>query len=224
MNKAKLKKNLQKSNQNKKYFQIKRNYALFSPIAKFANHNIVFILPKNQYICNRTFQQQLNELKMNYELRNAIIAGIIFGITMGFVSAYIYGATIALMAAPVAGVVFGGFLYVFVTSEVVKKQTKLENTTGIIHEGAANHFLGAESVGGKLYLLKDALEFKSHGFNVQNHNLTIYLKDIQEAKTYNLFWFIPNGLLIILKNGQIEKFVVNGRQNWIKNILGISTK
>ena len=155
---------------------------------------------------------------MNYELRNAIIAGIIFGITMGFVFAYIYNKEIALVSAPIAGVVFGGALYFFATSKVVKAQTQITNTE-IIHEGAANHFLGAESVGGKLYLLNNTLEFKSHGFNVQNHNLVINLKDIEQAETYNLLWIVPNGLKIILKNGQTEKFVVNNRTKWIEKIL-----
>ena len=62
---------------------------------------------------------------MNYELRNAIIAGIVFGILMGFAFAYIYNTSIALVSAPVAGVFFGSTLYIFVTSKVVKAQTQM---------------------------------------------------------------------------------------------------
>ena len=45
---------------------------------------------------------------------------------------------------------------------------------GVIFSGPANHFLNWEGTGGKLFLLKDKLWFKSHRFNLQNNEWQIF--------------------------------------------------
>jgi len=88
----------------------------------------------------------------------------------------------------------------------------------VIHSGKANHFLHGESVGGSLYLYKQKLQFKSHSLNIQNHVSDFELKQIEEVFLYNTLGLVPNGLAIRLLNGNVEKFVVNKRKEWKKEI------
>ncbi len=154
------------------------------------------------------------------EKRNSILAGIAFALLFGLFLAFSFEVEYALIAGPISGLAIGLALYLFVTSKTVKKQTQIENTDGepIIHSGGANHFKNIEAVGGKLYLFKDKLQFKSHNFNVQNHGESIVLNQIQEVILYNTLGIIPNGLAVKKNDGQTERFVVNGRRIWKEEI------
>lgn len=94
-------------------------------------------------------------------------------------------------------------------------ESKIEGT---IYEGAANHFVGIESVGGKLYLTSTALIFISHGFNVQRHQTCIPLADITGIETSNSLGLVPNSFIVHTISGTKEKFVVNKRKVWMENI------
>jgi hypothetical protein len=150
------------------------------------------------------------------EIKNAILAGIAFSILFGFVLAFQYNAHFAFIASPISGLAFGIITYFFVTSKTVKLQTQIENLDGqaIIHSGGANHFKNSEAVGGTLYLLSNRLHFKSHSFNIQNHEYIIELQQIKAVNFHNTLGLIPNGLSIITLNEQKEKFVVNNRKFW----------
>jgi len=74
--------------------------------------------------------------------------------------------------------------------------------------------------------LTDKLQFKSHSFNLQNHELVIYIDQIKVIAFYNNLGIVPNGLAISLKDGRQEKFVVSGRQLWkaeIEKLIVITT-
>ena len=90
----------------------------------------------------------------------------------------------------------------------------------LIKEGAANHFKGSEAVGGKLYLTNTRLIFKSHAFNVQAHEEAFQLGDITSVLPRKTLGIIPNGMTVTLKDGREEKFVINGRDDWMKQIAG----
>lgn len=149
-------------------------------------------------------------------LRNVAIAALSFTFLFGIIETFIAGIAYALIAAPIAGFIFGLLMYLFVNSKKVKEQTALakNDQDGIIYSGAANHFKNTEGVGGKLYLLNNRVEFKSHGFNIQNHAFNIYLTEVKELGFYKTLGIVPNGLKIILRNGEVEKFVVNNRSAW----------
>jgi len=85
----------------------------------------------------------------------------------------------------------------------------------IIHKGNANHQVGIESVGGKLYLTSDKLIFQSHKLNVQKHVFKIKVEEIKDIK-FSSFPF--NAFEFFDKDGNKEKFVVNGRKKWIAKI------
>ena len=159
------------------------------------------------------------------EIRTAILAGIAFGLLLGLFFAVKYDIRHALLAGAISGLVFGAALYLFVTSKTVEKQTQIENLDGqpVVHSGRANHFINGEAAGGKLYLLTDKIQFKSHNFNVQDHSQIIELDQIKEVSFYNTLGLVPNGLAITTLDGQTEKFVVNGRQLWKEEIEKLTT-
>jgi len=152
-------------------------------------------------------------------LRDSFYAAVIFAVVFGVIETYMVSIPFAALTAPIGGVLFGVFIYLFAGSKTVAKQTSL-NGDGeeIILSGRANHFKGAEAVGGKLYLLKDRLEFKSHGFNIQNHQQRIDIANITAVTFYNSLGIIPNGLQITTSYGEVEKFVINGRKHWKEEI------
>jgi hypothetical protein len=149
-------------------------------------------------------------------LRNTAIGALFFTIIFGTIEAFISGIAYASIAAPIAGAFFGLLMYLFLNSKKVKQQTALaeKDQDNIVYSGAANHFKNAEAIGGKLYLLTDRLEFKSHGFNIQNHAFNIHLTEIKGLTFYKTLGVVPNGLQLTLANGETEKFVVNNRTVW----------
>jgi len=95
----------------------------------------------------------------------------------------------------------------------------LEGEGNAILCGGANHFKNWEAVGGKMVLFHDLLVFKSHKFNIQNHQLHLPLNEISNIEPYAVWGLVPTGLKISLANGQTEKFVVGNRDEWIAAIL-----
>jgi hypothetical protein len=88
----------------------------------------------------------------------------------------------------------------------------------VVREGGANHFKGAEGVGGKLALTNKRLVFKSHQLNVQNHAESFLLENVRQVaavKTWNLF---KNGLRVMLTNNEVHQFVVDEPAEWIREI------
>jgi hypothetical protein len=166
--------------------------------------------------------------------KNRIRAGIIFGIAMAAfyiiqdllsndkqAPNYILKAVVpGLIAGVLAGVLFGWLIGRFVKSRFVSETTKIQ--TGIdedvLFETPANHFKGIEAVGGKLYLTNTRLIFKSHKLNVQNHELSINLTNIQNVTRYKSLGFIKNGLSVTTMDNKTEKFVVEQGEEWLKHL------
>jgi len=150
------------------------------------------------------------------KIKNSMLAGLFFGLFFGTCQAFSHGINSAIISAPISGLLFGLYIHLFGNSKAVKRQTQIETKDGesIIHSGGANHLKNREAVGGKLYLLTDKLQFKSHRLNLQNHEFTIHIDQIKEVTFYNNLGIIPNGLAISLEDGRQEKFVVSDRQLW----------
>jgi hypothetical protein len=115
-----------------------------------------------------------------------------------------------------AGLLFGLLIGSFANSKFLTKATKIATRPGetILFETVANHFKGAEGVGGKLYLTTKRLVFKSHKFNIQNHELSINLSDVYEVNRYKTAGLVNNGLAVTTTSGAIEKFVVQQPNEW----------
>jgi hypothetical protein len=158
------------------------------------------------------------------QVKNAVMAGIMFGVMMGAFYAFQDGVKAGIIGGLITGSLFGVCLYFFTNSGIVKRQTKIDEDMGeVLLSGGANHFINKEAVGGRLYLLSDKLYFKSHRFNIQNHELEIPISDIVEVDFYNTLGLIPNGLAISTHDGTQQKFVVNDRKNWKQEILKIKS-
>ncbi|MDN3655424.1 GRAM domain-containing protein [Ferruginibacter paludis] len=125
-----------------------------------------------------------------------------------------------LAGGAVAGVLFGWMMGFFADSELLLKGTKINTLTdeSILFETGANHFKGAEGVGGKLYLTNQRLVFKSHKFNIQNHERSINLSDIGQVERYKIWGLINKGLLVTTLHNKTEKFVVQQIDEWINQL------
>ena len=165
--------------------------------------------------------------------RNNFRAGLGFGIGMAvffiiqnllttdhYTSKEIFKAVVSgLIAGLISGFLFGWFTGIFSKSKFVNQTAKIDldpNETILFHT-PANHFKGLEGVGGKLYLTNWRLVFQSHKLNIQNHQLSINLMDIQSVNRYKTLGLVNNGLTIVTTN-TTEKFVVEQVNQWIKQL------
>ena len=131
-----------------------------------------------------------------------------------------------LISGVIAGLIFALFIGLFKASKFVDKATVIETLPdeNIVFQTPANHIKGLESVGGKLYLTNKRLVFKSHHWNIQNHELSINLTEIAHIDRYNVFGVIKNGLKVSLKNNQADKFVVEKTEEWVNLLINSAYK
>ena len=97
------------------------------------------------------------------------------------------------------------------------------NDQNTLFESKANLQKNIETVGGKLLLFKQHLEFRPHSFNVQREPLSIALASILEIESgwTKLFGFIPifpNAIILFTKNEKQYRFTVSQRNIWISKI------
>ena len=146
-----------------------------------------------------------------------ILMGIGYGVPMGAVFSWQTKNWIAGMTGGlVAGVIFALVMRWF-AARVGKKFAKEPPDFGgdtVLLEGASNHFQGAEGVGGYLWLTSGQLVFRSHRFNLQNHECRMPLSEIAAVEATKTLGLIPNGLLVHLTSGSKERFVVNRNSQW----------
>lgn len=163
--------------------------------------------------------------------KNKIKAGLIFGIVMTILfilqdllthdnlttKNIVIIIVSGLFGGALAGLLFGWLIGRFVNSKLLTKGTKIETEPDetIVFESGANHFKGAEAVGGKLYLTNKRLVFKSHKFNIQNHELSIRLLDVDKVDRYKTLGLANNSLAITTVDSKIEKFVVQQPDDWV---------
>jgi hypothetical protein len=121
----------------------------------------------------------------------------------------------------VAGGALGGLLFGWLTGRFTDSKLLKQGTTIVLHENetvifesGANHFKGAESVGGKLYLTNKVLLFRAHKLNIQNHELSISLSHIDKVARYRTLGIVNNGLSVATTENKIEKFVVEDPDKW----------
>jgi hypothetical protein len=132
--------------------------------------------------------------------------------------------TISIVSGLLSGI-FSGFFFGlimgwFKTSKFVDTSTKIDTQPdeNILFQTGANHFKGAEGVGGKLYLTNKRLVFKSHKLNIQNHEFSTNLTDIEKVDRYKSLGVINNGLTITTKDKKVDNFVVEQADDWIEKL------
>jgi len=166
--------------------------------------------------------------------KNKIKSGLYFGIVMTIVfilqnlqqhdnlttKNIVITIVSGLLGGTVAGLLFGWLIGLFANSKFFTLGTKIDTDANetIVFETGANHFKGAEAVGGKLYLTDKRLVFKSHKFNIQNHELSISLSDVDKVDRYKTLGIANNGLAVTTVHHTIEKFVVQHPEEWINQL------
>ena len=147
--------------------------------------------------------------------------GIIFGLGMGLFYSFFYDLKTGIRGGIFCGVSFGfitALIALYNSSKVQKERPQFidEKLEKLAKEEAASHFMGAEVVGGWIYLTDKRLFFKSHPLSIQNHELSILLSDIENTEKSRSLLGFRNRLYLKLKNGKVEKFVVNEPGDWIR--------
>lgn len=165
--------------------------------------------------------------------KNKIETGLYFGITMSVLyitqslwvsddlstkNIIIYIIS-GLVAGALSGFLYGWIIRKFVISKYIRDiKIKTEENETILFETTANHFVGIEAVGGKLFLTNERLVFKSHNLNIHNHELSVPLYDIGLVGRYKTLGLVNNGLSITTAGNKVEKFVVEQIESWIDQL------
>jgi hypothetical protein len=120
----------------------------------------------------------------------------------------------------VAAFVVGGLIRLIANSKRWKQGTQIDTEANerILFETGANHFKRMEAVGGRLYLTNKRLVFKSHKYNIQKHELSINLSDINRVDRYKTFGIVNNGLAVSTSGNTIVKFVVEQPNEWLNQL------
>ncbi len=159
-------------------------------------------------------------------------AGLFFGISMAILSVFqsfwitdgpiniTRTLLLSVGSGIICGLLYGWFSGLFVASKLINTATKFEKQPGeeILFETLANHFMGMEAVGGKLYLTNNRLVFKSHQLNIQNHELSIVRSDIVGAERTKTAKLINNGLIVKSVNNKTDRFVVENADEWVEKL------
>jgi hypothetical protein len=153
-------------------------------------------------------------------LRSGAAFGVLLAMPFALLGLIVFGWEIGGLAflaiALVAGVPFGLMMAAFARSKSVRRDTQpnLEEGEKVLKEGPANHFMGFEGVGGRLFLTDRRLLFKSHRWNFQVHELSVPLAEVAGAKAVMTAGILPNGLKVSRADGTTDRFVVEGRGEW----------
>lgn len=134
----------------------------------------------------------------------------------GIVKAFVVG----IISGVVAGLLYGLFIGLFKSSKGINQSLQLLLNDGetILFQTNANHFKGAEAVGGRLFLTNARLVFLSHKLNIQQHEWTLDRSLIEGVARYKTLGIVANGLRIQTKGNKEEKFVVEEAATWIEKL------
>jgi len=85
-------------------------------------------------------------------------------------------------------------------------------------EAPANLYYGYIAVGGKIFLMKDRIEFHPHNVLQKYRPIKINYNSIVKPRPSRQFWLIPNCFSIHNKDGVEFKFVASYRKLWVDSI------
>jgi len=128
-----------------------------------------------------------------------------------------------LIGGAIAGFLFSLSMEYFANRMIKGIQVEIDANEEVVMEAGANHFKGKESVGGKLVLTNKRLIFKSHKYNIQNHQESYDLASISNVAATKTLGFLTNGLLLQVVY-QPHRFVVDNPTDWINSIQTVQEK
>lgn len=167
--------------------------------------------------------------KSQRNMRYVPLAGLVFGACMGttiywWTGSGYYGFHGGFLSGFAFAVATAAFLKVSMTTthlELDGRAAGFDDGEKVLRFGPANHFKGLEGVGGKLFLTDKRLRFRSHKINFRAHDESFPIETIASVEPSRSLGIIPNGLLVHLRDGRRERFVVAGRGGWVSSIRSI---
>jgi len=81
----------------------------------------------------------------------------------------------------------------------------------VIKAGDSTYHTESEKVQGKLIITNQRVYFKSENGNANKYNVEILPADIREIIYFSSNIFSPNGLNVVMKNGETLKFTLKKR-------------
>lgn len=154
-------------------------------------------------------------MKKNRVLVNFIICWLGWGIPMGILCSIMFGSLLkGLILGIIGGIFFAAVMVLFIAILSARKD-KLRERYGIegtvLYDGAANHMVNKEAVGGWIFLMEDRLCFVSHAINITVGEWSVPYSDIADVTKGKMI----RSIAVHLKNGTVEEFVVNNGNEWI---------
>src|SRR5690606_6756058 len=124
------------------------------------------------------------------------------------------------------------WLFYYLTARFIKNispqeqgpKIELDNDELMVLQSFGTHLKGIEAVGGKLVLTDKRLVFKSHRLNIQPHELSIPLTDIESVFSYKKLGLLNNGLAVTTSNGVVEKFTVDEPSAWTEKLASVTPR
>lgn len=151
----------------------------------------------------------------NKLLLNFVIAWLGWGIPMGLLCSVMFMSLLkGLILGLMGGVFFAGVMTIF-TQILFKRKDKLRERYGlkgeVLYDGAANHMVGKNAIGGWIFLMADRFCFASHAINVVVGVWSIPYSEIADVTKGKMI----RSIAIHSKNGEVDEFVVNNCNEWI---------
>jgi GRAM domain len=126
--------------------------------------------------------------------------------------------TSTLIGGLVSGLLFALMIQYFAKWSFKKIKVDIGEDEHVIKETGANHFKGREGVGGKLVLTNKQLIFKSHSFNIQNHQENFGLIKIKSVEATKTLGILKNRLTVQLITHETHKFIADNPGEWVEAI------
>ena len=89
----------------------------------------------------------------------------------------------------------------------------------VIKAGDTNQVLNGNSIKGKLILTTQRLFFKASENGQPHYDVEIWPEEIKEVMFFNNRLIFSNGLSVITKNGDENKFLIKNRNSWSEMIV-----
>ena len=158
-------------------------------------------------------------------IKLALLSGTAFGLAMGiFFSVqsgrYDLGMELGLVTGLLFGPLWAGGMQMWASWFNTRHKVERPELGGesVRLEGPANHFKGLEGVGGYLWMTDMRVHFRSHSYNIQNHEWSAPLSDIQDAQATKTIGLFNNGLRLKTRTGEEHRFTVYDNHGWAEAI------
>ncbi len=149
-------------------------------------------------------------------MKNVVLRIIAFVIPFTIIAYFIYKDILtSIVLGGCLGVQFGLWLtLIIIVKQDVRKPVQTVSS-GYCDSRAASYMFGDVSVGGRIYLYNERLEFIAHSFNIYKESLTVPYKDIKAVSYKKGF---PGIVKIVLTTGDEINFNVKSGQEFTERL------